>query len=367
MTHVRVKGFQIFKDRHGKWRCYHRASRIAVDLGKNPIGSAGFIAECARITAMTDRTEATKAGTLGMLIDRYRAHPQFTDLSPRTKADYQRIFNYLQPIKESPLNRFNPPLVVKIRDKAAATKGRKWGNYTKVVLSILFNFAVERGYMTSNPAFKLKSIKRPKDAPDANRPWTDAEREAVLAALPAYMKSPIALMMFAGIDPQDAVALPRSAIRDGMIDTKRGKTKVPVWMPMVGRLREILDAAPPHDAITVCATSFGTPWTVTGLRSSWRPIRMRLEEAEAVAPGLTFKGLRHTVANILAEMGKDGRTVADVLGQKTTQMGDHYSRRADRTQKVAGVVAEFEAEVNRRRTKIVKPPSENCQTSEEGE
>ena len=24
MTVVRVKGFQIFRDRHGRWRCYHR-------------------------------------------------------------------------------------------------------------------------------------------------------------------------------------------------------------------------------------------------------------------------------------------------------------------------------------------------------
>jgi hypothetical protein len=26
MTHVRVKGFKIFKDRHGRMRCYHRAT-----------------------------------------------------------------------------------------------------------------------------------------------------------------------------------------------------------------------------------------------------------------------------------------------------------------------------------------------------
>ena len=36
MTVIRVKGFQIFADRHGKMRCYHRATRIAVDLTKSP-------------------------------------------------------------------------------------------------------------------------------------------------------------------------------------------------------------------------------------------------------------------------------------------------------------------------------------------
>lgn len=42
MAIFRVKGFQIFKDRHGKERCYHRATRTAIDLEITPIGSAGF-------------------------------------------------------------------------------------------------------------------------------------------------------------------------------------------------------------------------------------------------------------------------------------------------------------------------------------
>ncbi|WP_297323592.1 tyrosine-type recombinase/integrase [uncultured Bartonella sp.] len=42
--------------------------------------------------------------------------------------------------------------------------------------------------------------------------------------------------------------------------------------------------------------------------------------------GLTLKGLRHTVATILAEMGMDERTIADVLGQKTIEMARHYSQ-----------------------------------------
>lgn len=39
--------------------------------------------------------------------------------------------------------------------------------------------------------------------------------------------------------------------------------------------------------------------------------------AGAASPGLTLKGLRHTVATILAEMGMDDRTIADMLGQRT--------------------------------------------------
>jgi hypothetical protein len=95
MTVVRVKGFQIFKDRHGKPRCYHRRTGTPIDLERAPLGSAEFLAECARVTALTARA-TPKAGTLGQLILEYRASPAFQDLAPRTRSDYDKVFNYLQ-------------------------------------------------------------------------------------------------------------------------------------------------------------------------------------------------------------------------------------------------------------------------------
>jgi hypothetical protein len=89
MTIVRVKGFQIFKDRHGRLRCYHRKTRTSVDLDKAPIGSAEFLAECARIAALAEAKVAKeKPGTLGLLICDYRKSPVFQDLAARTRADY---------------------------------------------------------------------------------------------------------------------------------------------------------------------------------------------------------------------------------------------------------------------------------------
>ena len=81
MTVVRVKGFQIFKDRHGRLRCYHRRTKQPIDLTKVPLGSPEFFAECARISAVATATEP-KPGTLGMLIAAYRAHRAFTALDP---------------------------------------------------------------------------------------------------------------------------------------------------------------------------------------------------------------------------------------------------------------------------------------------
>jgi len=70
-----------------------------------------------------------------------------------------------------------------------------------------------------NPAENVKNVRRQKDAPEANRPWADEEREAVLEAAPAHILSAIALMMFTGLGPKDALRLPRTFYKAGEIAT----------------------------------------------------------------------------------------------------------------------------------------------------
>jgi hypothetical protein len=361
MSRVRVKGFQIFVDRHGKPRCYHRKTRTAIDLQSAPLGSVEFFAECTRIAELT-RVTRPQPGTLGRLIADYRAHPAFTDLAPRTRVDYQQVFDYLKPIADTPLVRFDRPLVVRIRDKAAASKGRKFANDVKARLSGLFGWGSERGYIGANVAAGIRDIRRRKGLPEANRPWSDEEREAVLEALPPHMKPAVAVMMFTGLGPKDALGLPRTFFRSGEIATRRAKTGEPVFWPVPAQLEAILDAAPSHNATTICANSTGLPWTESGFRASWRPVRMRLEREGRIGSGLTLYGLRRTVAIILREMGFDERTIADALGQKTIEMARHYARGADLAPKMRGVVKSFDAELNRRSTKAVKPGAQDCQT-----
>ncbi|WP_024898073.1 tyrosine-type recombinase/integrase [Brucella rhizosphaerae] len=357
MAIVRVKGFQIWQDRKPpfKWRCRHRKTGTMIDTVQFPIGSLTFLAECGRIQRLMEDGEKAKPGTLGMLITRYRAAVAFQDLALRTKSDYQRIFDYLRPIADTPLDRFTPPLVVKIRDKAAEKHGRRFGNYVKSVMSLTFAWGLERGYLKSNPALNIKGIRKPKGASEANRPWLDTERHAVLDALPPHMMLPFVLMMYCGLDPQDTLQLPRSAISNGRIDTQRHKTGNAVWLPLPAPVIEALEKAPKHDAITVCANSYGRPWTYNGFSTNWAKLKKTLEENGAVNPGLTLKGLRHTVATILREMGKTYETIAAMLGHKTEAMAKHYSRRADVSKLMSATVTDLDAEMNRRRTKTVKP------------
>src|SRR5262249_50206703 len=241
------------------------------------------------------------------------------DSAPRTRSDYQRCLDYLAPIADTASVKFDRGLVVRIRDKANAQHGRRFGNYVKAVLSIVFAWGVERGYVSSNPAENVKNVRRQRNAPDANRPCADEEREAVLDAAPLHMRPAIALMMFTGLGPKDALRLPRTFYKADEIATRRSKTGEPVFWLVPRALKAILDAGPKHNAVTLCANSNGRPWTEDGFRASWRKVRIALEHQGRVAPDLTLYGLRHTVAVILREAGADERTIADALGRKTLE------------------------------------------------
>lgn len=352
MTVVRVKGVKHWRDKKtGRRYSQHRKTG---EMIKQPFGSAEFFVELARLNGLVEMTPGAKPGTLGMLVGEYRLHASFTDLATRTRADYESKLDYLRPIFDTPLVRFDKALVVRIMDKAAI-RGRRHANYVKAVLSIVFGWAVQRGYMPTNPAAEIKNIRRKRDQPEANRPWSDEEREAVLGAAPAHMLPALALMMFTGLGPKDALRLPRNAYHSGEIATRRSKTGEPVFWPVIQILDAIFSAAPTHDAITLVANSRGRPWTESGFRSSWEPVRKALEQTGRIGPGLTLYGLRRTVAVIYRESGADERTIADALGQKTIEMARHYAKGADLRRKMTGAVADFEREVNARRTRNVKP------------
>ena|SRR6516165_11167473 len=97
------------------------------------------------------------------------------------------------------------------------------------------------------------------------------------------------------------------------------------------------------------------PGPVADFAPLGRTFKKKLEREGAIGPGLTLYGLRHTVAVMLREIGYDERTIADALGQETIEMARHYAKGADLKPKMRGVVKSFEAELDKRKTKTVKP------------
>jgi len=91
----------------------------------------------------------------------------------------------------------------------------------KTVLSLLFAWALSRDIMAVNPAARVKKIRRPADAPEANRRWTVAELQIVMAAAPFEIRVAIGLAVCTALRERDLVRWPGSGYKDGKIRGKR--------------------------------------------------------------------------------------------------------------------------------------------------
>ena len=325
-------------------RCYHRETGTAIDLAKYPLGSPEFLKECERFK----KPEKTRSGTWGALVSEYKASPSYATLRANTQKFYGSALNYLAMFDQVSVEEFNRAAIVKIRDKAHAEKGWHFANSVQTTLSAVFSWGVERGYPQTNAAAGIKKISRPKDLERANRPWTDAERFAVLDNCPPQIKAPIALMMYIGCDPADAIAMLKTQYDGVAITYKRMKTGESVWRKAPKALQDILRNEK-HKAPTLTANIAGDPWTRGGFNSVWMPFKAKLLKQGQIGPGLTLKGLRHTSATIMAEMGYDDKTIAVAHGQQTEGMARWYSRDADRKGQMEDVAKAQNAEEKRRK------------------
>ncbi|MEP5623285.1 MAG: tyrosine-type recombinase/integrase, partial [Hyphomicrobiales bacterium] len=311
MTSVRVKGFKIFKDRHGKQRCYHRRSGLKIDLQIAPIGSPDFFAECARIAALENAQKSLepKLGTLGGLIHEYFTEEHFQNLSDASKREYRMCADLLHPIQDTPVHVITTPLIARIHDKIAKKKSGDKANRVRTFLIQVFKFGIPKGLVEKNFAQDVIPKPRPKDLGYQNRPWKQAEVKTVLKHASPALRAALAMMLCTGLDPSDAISVTRDEIDGDTIYKNRNKTQSGAAVPIGSTLRDELNRAPSHSAETVLASSKGTPWTYDGLSSAWHRLKKKLEANGKINSGLTMKGLRHTMATSLREAGLSERDI----------------------------------------------------------
>jgi integrase len=337
MTIVRVKGVKRYRSK-GRWYYYHRLTGTRL---KAEFGTGEFFAELAALERRVKREKALP-GTLGMLLASYRASPAFVDLAASTCRGYLKMMDIIRPLEEMPLAELTSPFIAGLRDKLATQRGRRTANFVMAVVSVACEHGKEQGLIAQNPVKGVKRVRRPRGQPKANRPWMRDECRTALDNLPAQLILPVALAMFTGLRQGDVLSLKKNAVREGHIWRVTGKTGQEVSLPVHPRLGAIIASAAPHDAITLTASSNGTPWTSDGFRASFNKAMRRLEGDGKVGTGLTFHGLRHTVGTMLIEAGVELDIVRRWLGQKTLAMAIHYSEGANTAEQMSGAVLKFD-------------------------
>lgn len=344
---------------------YHRASgrRLQAD----PKTAEGLL-EIAALDMKARRAEAASTlpgGSLAALWAVYIKSPEWIGLKPRTKADYQAVRDWLGPAAERALVKLiTPSQILALRDKAAAAKGRRFGNYVLQVVRLLLEWSRPRGWRDDNPAAGIKQIRKPTGAGNLNRAWAEHEVEAFARVAPAQLLLPFTLGLFAGMRQGDALRLTWSAFNGQTLRWTASKNDEPCSAPVTGLLRTVLEAARDQARaarvnaealgsrkplpLQIAVTTRGTPWTESGFRASFFKLLRRLENEGQLAPGCTFQGLRHTIATFARDGEESEFRIAAAIGDRSTAMAAIYGRDADREKARTAVLGAVQERFGRR-------------------
>jgi integrase len=315
---------------------YHRATGKA--LAHDPETAEGLL----EVAALDRRSGVTSAacghpgGSYAELWAEYRKSPEWKNLRPRTRSDYQAVRDWLG---DAAAGRMKLKLITsgdlfKLRDKASRAKGRRFANYVVQVMRLTLKWGKKRDMLPTNPAEEVDLIRKPVGEAKVNRAWTMAEVEAFANAAPPQLALPFMLGLFAGMRQGDALQVTWSAYDGTALRWIASKNGEPCLAPVSGDFKRVIDAAKDQrgQAVQIATTSTGTPWTQSGFRASFFKLLRTLRAAGAVQPGCTFHGLRHTIGAGARNDGESDSRVAAAIGDRSPAMAQIYGRDSDKAE-----------------------------------
>ena len=320
---------------------YHRAT--GKPLRHDPATAEGWV----EVAALDDKAKAVEAasgppgGSFAALWTAYtdRTSEAWTSLKPRTRSDYQAVRDWIgQAAEVAGVRTITADDITALREKATRERGARFGKYVLQVVRLVLEWGkthVEAGtgrkWLDVNPAMGMKLPKRKKQRKKANRPWTLVELTAFATDCPAQLLVPFVLGLLT-MREGDALISTWSAYDGALLEWIAGKNGEPCQVPVLGAFKAILDEAKARRgrALQIAVNSHGDAWTESGFRSSFFKRLAKLRDAGAVKPGLTFHGLRSTVATIARDGGASDFRVAALIGDRSIAMATIYAANADR-------------------------------------
>lgn len=323
---------------------YFRGPRGGLVRLTHDPNSAQGLQEIAKLERRANAAGGDDASLSG-LIEGFKASPRWRELEPSTRKRYEETFDYLGPVATKILpETMRRKQVTKLADKAAEVRGFRFGQLLVANLSALFSWAISEDLIERNPCKGARRPARPKDLPDANRPWTFPELAEVwrASADAPGLRAFIVLELFCGVRGQDVrrIEWPAYVHVDGETDADPGHGRILGYRTMKNAeavdviipqpFAGFLESLPGYAASVgpIAVSSRGTAWTASGAQRALERVRAPLEVAGKIGPGLTFHGLRHTLAVFGRESGLGDRGIADLINDKTTAMALTYSRGA---------------------------------------
>ena len=278
-------------------------------------GTAEFAAEYAMI--LRGRSPAPTGKTLRDLAISYQLSSRFTERKPRTREDYSRILDYIKDkLGHLPADRMQRKDV--IRAQQSNKDSVRFANYIVQVLRVMFEHAIDIGWISDNPA---KGVRLIKSEAEPRLPWPQDKIDAFRAEVEHGTRHRLIFELLLGTGQRigDVLKMRWNDIEAGGVNVRQGKTGAALWVPLTADLRTTLDATP-KAGLTICAQPNGKPTSYDGAWGMMMVMRRRIG-----AEAYDIHGLRHTAAHELASMGCSDELIMSVTGHSSHKMVALYA------------------------------------------
>lgn len=278
-------------------------------------GTQAYDAEYWKI--LTGRKIASKT-SFSILIDSYRQSDRWADLSPRTRRDYERVHDYLREKVGS-----KDATKTKRADIIAAMEANRhrtrFANYIQQTMNVLFEHAVDLGWIEQNPAKGIRHLKTPLEKKQPHIPWPDWAVEAFRAEAHPLAKLIFELGIGSVQRPDDWTRFRWNDFDGSGLRVTQQKTGRELYIPCTSHLIDALSTAP-KKGLTILTKKDGSPLPYRRMAQIMREERKRLGVVAYDLHALRYRGIHE-----LALHGCTDDEIASYSGHTTKAMIEKYA------------------------------------------
>lgn len=324
MPKTRLPHLNHERDRHGKMRWYVRVRhgrRIPIP---GAYGSREFMeAYHAAVIGTPHAPPSTKLrhGSLAQLVAKWKEHSDWLTTAPATRRQRENIL--LHVLEKSGGRDYGDIVKADIRkgkeDRKATPAAAN--NFLKTMRA-LFRWAVAEELLDENPAEGVPLFKLEKGGFPT---WTVDDVTAYRKTYPLGSRERLVMeiALNTGLRRSDIVRVGSGNVRNGVIDIKTAKTGVQLYVPVLPRLQEAIDAMPPRD-LWVCSARNGKPIAKESLGTLFR------EWGNAAGVSKRLHGLRKLCATVIADEGASELELQALFGWITNNQSAVYVQEANK-------------------------------------
>lgn len=344
MVKVPLKGVHRVVSRLADGRAleYHYAWRGGPRLSGKP-GSPEYVESYRK--AHEGRRQAPQ-GEFRAIIAEFRGSSDFKGLSAASTRAYSSYLKLIEAqFGDLPLPALADPEMrgefMRWRDGMAETPRK--ADYAWTVLARVCSFAKNRGRIRTNPCERGGRLY---EADRTEILWTEDHLSRLFAACSKEVRAAVIFALWTGQRQGDVLRMPWSALADGKLRFRQGKTKRRVTVPLSETLADLL-ADLPRLGPVILTSSDKRPWTSDGFRASFRKAcaRAGIEDQH-------FNDLRGTAVSRLALAGCSALEIASITGHSerdvSAMLDRHYL--GDRNKLAEAAIVKLDASVRRTET-----------------